>query len=90
MHACMPVCVFLCIYVDAYIQYIRNYVHILISANVCVMTGLGCSFLTENCTNSSVYPYLCDVNTNPIMCTPDHLSKVRTYVRLYAYKNICN
>ena len=58
--------------------YVRTYVHVYL--HVCVITGLGCSFLTEQCANSSVYPYLCDINTNPVMCTPDHLSKVRTDV----------
>ena len=47
-----------------------------------LITGLGCSFLTEQCTNKSVYPYLCDENANPEICTSDHLSKVSKLVSL--------
>ena len=42
--------------------------------------NIGCSFLTEQCTNKSVYPYLCDPNENLVMCTFDHLSKVCMYM----------
>ena len=39
-------------------------------------TGLGCSFLNEQCTNKSVYPYLCGPSDNQQVCTADHLTKV--------------
>ena len=42
---------------------------------LCVI-GLGCSFLTERCTNKSVFPYLCDTNEIQLVCTYDHLTKV--------------
>ena len=66
--------------------------------------GLGCSFLTERCTNKSVFPYLCNTNETQLVCTYDHLSKVRTctymyicmyvriismHVRKYIYKYVC-
>ena len=38
--------------------------------------GLGCAFLTERCTNKSVFPYLCDTSNRELMCTYDHLTKV--------------
>ena len=44
---------------------------------VCLFTtGLGCAFLTEPCTNQSVFPYLCDPSATQLLCTYDHLSKV--------------
>ena len=52
------------------------------------MTDLGCSFLTEKCTNKSIYPYLCNVSAYPVTCTSDHLSKVRKYIQIVA-KHIC-
>ena len=39
-------------------------------------TGLGCGFLTEPCTNQSVFPYLCNTSATQLLCTYDHLSKV--------------
>ena len=45
--------------------------------------GLGCSFLTERCTNKSVFPYLCNTNETQLVCTYDHLSKVHVYVHMY-------
>ena len=41
-------------------------------------TGLGCAFLNERCTNHSVFPYLCDTRDTQLICTYDHLTKVRT------------
>lgn len=38
--------------------------------------GLGCSFTTQRCTSTDVFPYLCEDNTDDTMCTYDHLSKV--------------
>ena len=38
--------------------------------------GLGCSFVTQRCSNANVFPYLCEDNTDETMCTYDHLSKV--------------
>ena len=54
-------------------------------------TGLGCSFLSQQCTNKTVYPYLCDGSIDPSeeqflmrrgrsTCTYDHLSKVRVKI----------
>ena len=39
-------------------------------------TGLGCSFLSQRCTNRTIYPYLCDERTEESVCTYDHLTKV--------------
>ena len=46
------------------------------------MTGLGCAFLTERCTNKSVFPYLCDARELQLVCTYDHLTKVHTTMYL--------
>jgi len=63
------------------VKYIQCYVIIYdLYAYIHTYVGLGCSFLTEQCTNKSVYPYLCDPNENLVMCTFDHLSKVCMYM----------
>ena len=49
-------------------------------------SGLGCAFLTEQCTNKSVFPYLCDPETE-LVCTYDHLTKVRIHSVIYYLKN---
>ena len=41
-------------------------------------TGLGCAFLTEQCTNKSIFPYLCDTSEIELVCTYDHLTKVQS------------
>ena len=51
--------------------------------------GLGCPFLTERCTNKSVFPYLCDTSETQLVCTYDHLSKVRMYVCTYQCTYVC-
>ena len=38
---------------------------------------LGCDFLTERCTDQSVFPYLCNTSETQLVCTYDHLTKVR-------------
>ena len=40
------------------------------------MTGLGCDFLTQQCSDHSIFPYLCDTNMTQLVCTYDHLTKV--------------
>ena len=44
------------------------------------MTDLGCSFLTEQCTSQSVFPYLCNTTETQLVCTYDHLTKVCMHV----------
>ena len=50
-------------------------------------SGLGCAFLTEQCTNKSVFPYLCDPETE-LVCTYDHLSKVCIHSVIYCLKKL--
>jgi len=50
--------------------------------------GLGCLFLTRQCTDRTVYPYLCDPSENQPICTPDHLSKVYNMLTV-CMQNIC-
>ena len=40
------------------------------------MTGMGCDFLTEQCNDHSIFPYLCDISMTQLVCTYDHLTKV--------------
>ena len=49
---------------------------ILSPINYVCTTGLGCDFLTERCTNFSIFPYLCDTSETQLVCTHDHLTKV--------------
>ena len=51
------------------------------------MTDLGCSFLTEQCTSQSVFPYLCNTSETQLVCTYDHLTKVQ-YVAMHVARSI--
>ena len=44
-----------------------------------LMTGLGCDFLTEQCSDHNIFPYLCDTSVTQLVCTYDHLTKVCSY-----------
>ena len=50
-----------------------------------LMTGLGCDFLTEPCNDRSTFPYLCDTSPTQLVCTYDHLTKVRSYCNVIVY-----
>ena len=54
---------------DLTFMYVQLYLYV---------TGLGCAFLMERCTNKSTFPYLCDARETPLVCTYDQLTKVRT------------
>ena len=41
------------------------------------ITGLGCDFFNEQCSNHIIFPYLCDTSVAQLVCTYDHLTKVR-------------
>ena len=61
--------------------------HILKNNITCILiTDLGCSFLTEQCTNQSVFPYLCNTSEKQLVCTYDHLTKVC----MHNYNNTLN
>ena len=77
-----------------YLLYMYHDVNFIVSMRVIVVlmflvlkmaVGLGCSFTTQKCTNTNVFPYLCAVDIDEVKCTYDHLSKVHTINHTWSY-----